>query len=141
MATRIVDLGLVVGPQGPKGDTGPQGPKGDTGAQGPKGDPGPQGPKGTANLVGPTTVTLTAEGWTGEGPWTQTVSVEGVTAADDHLHVYPVDVADDDARKLYEAAYGCLAAQAESVAGGITFTCREQKPETNFDLVVGGVRA
>lgn len=96
---------------------------------------------GAAEPVGPTTITLTAAGWTGEGPWTQTVSVEGVTAADDHLHVYPVDVADDDARKLYEAAYGCLAVQAESVAGGITFVCREKKPETNFDLIVGGVRA
>lgn len=41
-----VDLGNVVGPQGPKGDTGntgatgPQGPKGDTG------NTGPQGPQG-----------------------------------------------------------------------------------------------
>lgn len=47
-----VDLGSVVGPQGPKGDTGAkgatgqQGPKGDTGAQGPKGDTGAQGPRG-----------------------------------------------------------------------------------------------
>ena len=32
-----IDLGSVVGAQGPKGDTGPQGPKGDTGAQGPAG--------------------------------------------------------------------------------------------------------
>ena len=47
-----IDLGSVVGPQGPqgpKGDTGAQGPKGDTGAQGaqgPKGDTGAQGPAG-----------------------------------------------------------------------------------------------
>ena len=36
-----LDLGSVVGPQGPKGATGergPQGPAGPTGAQGPKGD-------------------------------------------------------------------------------------------------------
>lgn len=47
-----IDLGSVVGPQGPKGDTGatgPQGPKGDTGAtgeQGPKGDTGATGAAG-----------------------------------------------------------------------------------------------
>ena len=41
-----IDLGSVVGPQGPKGDTGAQGPKGDTGAQGPKGDTGAAGPAG-----------------------------------------------------------------------------------------------
>lgn len=44
-----VDLGQVVGPQGPagaKGDTGAQGPKGDTGAQGPQGAKGATGPAG-----------------------------------------------------------------------------------------------
>lgn len=44
-----VDLGQVVGPQGPageKGDTGAQGPKGDTGAQGPQGARGATGPAG-----------------------------------------------------------------------------------------------
>ena len=35
-----LDLGSVIGPQGPKGETGLQGPKGETGAT------GPQGPKG-----------------------------------------------------------------------------------------------
>lgn len=50
MAIKTVDLGKVVGPQGPKGDTGaagpqgPQGPKGDTGAT------GPQGPAGTSGV-------------------------------------------------------------------------------------------
>ncbi len=40
MAVTTVDLGSVIGPQGPKGDTGatgPQGPKGDTGATGASG--------------------------------------------------------------------------------------------------------
>lgn len=44
-----VDLGQVVGPQGPQGKTGAQGPqgaKGDTGAQGPQGARGPQGEPG-----------------------------------------------------------------------------------------------
>lgn len=42
-----VDLGQVVGPQGPAGA------KGDTGAQGPKGDPGAQGPQGAKGATGP----------------------------------------------------------------------------------------
>lgn len=44
-----VDLGQVVGPQGPagaKGDTGTQGPKGDTGARGATGATGPAGKDG-----------------------------------------------------------------------------------------------
>lgn len=41
-----VDLGQVVGPQGPAGA------KGDTGAQGPKGDPGEQGPQGATGPAG-----------------------------------------------------------------------------------------
>lgn len=59
MATKVVDLGNVMGPQGPKGDTGaagPQGPKGETGAtgpQGPMGYTGAQGPKGDIGATGP----------------------------------------------------------------------------------------
>ncbi len=90
--------------------------------------------------VGPITVTLYAASWSGSGPWTQQVSVSGVTANDNHLHVYPVDVTDADARKLYEADYGCLAAQADTLAGAIKFTCRDKKPETNFQVIIEGGR-
>lgn len=152
MAVKTVDLGSVMGPQGPKGDTGatgPQGPKGDTGAQGPAGattwagitdKPSTFPPGSHSHGVGPVTVTLYTSSWSGSGPWTQTAAVSGVTASDSHLHVYPVDVADADARKLYEKAYGCLAAQAQSVAGGVKFTCRGDKPTTNFQVMIEGVR-
>jgi hypothetical protein len=53
MAT--INLGKVVGPQGPQGIQGPQGLKGDQGIQGPqglKGDTGPQGPQGTPGVNG-----------------------------------------------------------------------------------------
>lgn len=55
-----VDLGLVIGPQGPEGpqgEVGPQGPKGEQGIQGPKGDTGPQGatgPEGPQGVKGDT---------------------------------------------------------------------------------------
>ena len=92
-----------------------------------------------ADTFGPVTVAVPLS-WAGSGPWTQTVAVPGVTAADNGLGVYPVDVADDAARKLYVKAYGCLAAEAETVAGGIVLTCRDGKPETAFQVVVKGVR-
>jgi hypothetical protein len=47
---------LIVGPQGPKGetgDTGPQGPKGDTGDTGPQGPAGDTGATGAQGLPGP----------------------------------------------------------------------------------------
>ena len=46
-----VDLGQVVGPQGPAGKTGPQGPIGNTGPQGPIGNTGPQGPAGKNGIT------------------------------------------------------------------------------------------
>ena len=95
---------------------------------------------GACGAFGPVLVTVDVSAWAGAGPWTQTVSVAGVTAADNGIGVYPVDIADGDARKLYEAAYGCLAAEAETVAGGVKLTCREKKPETSFQIKVQGVK-
>ena len=48
----VMDLGAVMGPQGPKGETGARGEKGETGAQGPKGETGAQGPKGETGARG-----------------------------------------------------------------------------------------
>ena len=47
---QVLDLGSVMGPQGPKGDTGATGPNGDTGATGPKGDQGDPGPVPTFHI-------------------------------------------------------------------------------------------
>ena len=56
----LVDLGNVIGPQGPTGATGPQGPTGATGPQGPTGATGPQGPKGdTGTWSGASTLIYT----------------------------------------------------------------------------------
>lgn len=46
-----VDLGKVIGPQGPQGAQGPQGPKGETGPQGPKGETGPAGTTNWSNIT------------------------------------------------------------------------------------------
>ena len=94
MAVKTVDLGPVIGPQGPRGlpgkdgAAGAQGPKGAPGAkgdtgpqglQGPKGDPGAKGDTGAQGLQGPT-------GKTGpQGPKGDTPSLASVVDA-----VYPV---------------------------------------------------
>ena len=52
----VIDLGSVMGPQGPKGETGPAGPQGQTGPQGAKGETGAtgaEGPKGATGDTGP----------------------------------------------------------------------------------------
>ena len=43
---KTVDLGKVVGPQGPQGVQGERGPQGETGPQGPQGERGPRGEAG-----------------------------------------------------------------------------------------------
>ncbi len=48
-----IDLGQVVGPQGPQGAVGPQGPQGEEGPRGPQGTQGPQGEPGVAGPQGP----------------------------------------------------------------------------------------
>ncbi len=97
-------------------------------------------PSTHSHIFGPVTVTVPVANWTGSGPWEQTVTVAGVLASDNGLGVYPVDVADDTARKAYEKAYACLAAEAETVNGGMKLICRDGKPETDFTVVVKGVR-
>ena len=93
-----------------------------------------------SNRFGPVTATVPVGSWAGTGPWTQTVPVTGVVARYESLGVYPVDITDSAARKLYEKAYNCLAPEAETVNGGVKLTCRDAKPETNFQIMVKGVR-
>lgn len=77
MAT--INLGKVVGPQGPQGIQGVQGPKGDQGIQGPqgpKGDTGPQGPQGTPGVNG----SQGPQGIPGPSEITATTDVVGLTS-------------------------------------------------------------
>lgn len=91
-------------------------------------------------LFGPVMVNVLVSGWSGSGPWVQTVAVSGVTAKDTGLGVYPVDIADVAARKRYEKAYGCLSPEAETGESCVTLTCRAGKPETDFQVTIKGVR-
>ena len=67
-------------------------------------------------------------GWTGSGPYTQTVAVSGILASD-MPHVVPVYDADNTTAQAQREAWGCVS-RGVAAAGGIQFTCCEDKPET-----------
>lgn len=94
---QVLDLGSVIGPQGPKGATGERGPQGPTGA---KGDPGERGATGAKGADGATWITGTTapstQGKTGDfylntsnfdvyskatGSWVKTGNIKGATGA------------------------------------------------------------
>lgn len=80
------------------------------------------------------TVTITASGWSGSAPYTQTVTVAGVVATD-CPHVAPVYSATLSTAKAQKEAWEKVS-KAVATAGGITFTCFEDKPTTNIPIQV-----
>lgn len=91
---REIDLGSVIGPQGPKGDTGSTGPQGKQGETGPTGPQGAKGEAGATWLFG--SAAPTTQGKTGDfflntatydvyskatGSWVKTGNIKGATGA------------------------------------------------------------
>ena len=83
-----------------------------------------------------TTATLSTS-WSGSGPYTQTVAISGILASD-MPHVTPV---------LYADAYAVARVEnwqkismAEAVAGGIKFTCFEEKPMMELGIQIEVMR-
>lgn len=77
-------------------------------------------------------------GWTGSGPYTQTVMVAGVLASD-MPHVVPVYDADNTTAQAQREAWGCVS-RGVAAAGGIQFTCFEDKPETAIPVQIEVMR-
>ena len=77
-------------------------------------------------------------GWTGSGPYTQTVTVAGVLATD-MPHVVPVYDADNTTAQAQREAWGCVS-RGVAAAGGIQFTCFEDKPETAIPIQIEVMR-
>ncbi|MDD5882621.1 MAG: hypothetical protein PUD70_00870 [Firmicutes bacterium] len=79
--------------------------------------------------------TLTAAGWVGSGPYTQTITVAGLTDGR-RCMVYPAYDGDDaDANIAMEEACGCLS-YSKREGQNVTFTCLEDKPEVDIDVIV-----
>lgn len=76
--------------------------------------------------------------WSGDEPYTQTVTVEGLLETD-MPHVVPVYDADNTTAKAQREAWGCVS-RGVAAAGGIQFTCFEDKPETAIPIQIEVMR-
>lgn len=76
-------------------------------------------------------------GWTGSGPYTQTVSLSGILASD-MPHVTPVLYVDSNIAERAENWQKI--SMAEAVAGGIKFTCFEEKPTMELKIQIEVMR-
>ena len=79
-------------------------------------------------------VTLTAAGWTGSGPYKQSVAVAGL-ASSMRVIVYPAYGDDDAANISMKEACACVS-YAKSNSGNIIFTCLEDKPSVDITAIV-----
>ena len=92
-----------------------------------------------SGLVTRQTYTATlGTGWTGSGPYTQTVAIAGILATD-MPHVVPVYDADNTTAQAQREAWGCVS-RGVAAAGGIQFTCFEDKPETAIPIQIEVMR-
>ncbi len=76
--------------------------------------------------------------WAGSGPYTQTVAVAGIQATD-MPHVMPVYDAANAKAIAQKEAWSCVS-KAEAAAGGIKFTCFEDKPGAAVPLQIEVMR-
>lgn len=80
------------------------------------------------------TATLPASGWTGSGPYTQTIAVQGLTDGR-RCMVYPAYGDDTAANLSMREACGCLS-YTKRDGQNITFTCLEDKPAVGINVIV-----
>ncbi len=76
--------------------------------------------------------------WSGTGPYTQTVTVAGILGSD-MPHIMPVYDAANATAIAQKEAWGCVS-KAEAAAGGIKFTCFEDKPGAAVPLQIEVMR-
>ena len=80
------------------------------------------------------TCTLPASGWSGAAPYSQTVSVSGLTEANS-AHVLATAVLSDtqSLAQSQQEAWNMLS-RIKAAAGSITATCYEEKPEVDLTV-------
>lgn len=91
------------------------------------------------SLASVKTVTATSAGWSASAPYTQTITVSGITSSDNPIvGLYiPTDTTAAN-EKLIKKAYSCLSSGVTN-NGSITLYCMSKKPTTNFQIFIKGV--
>lgn len=79
-------------------------------------------------------ITLTAAGWTGSGPYTQIVTVSGITSSMTPF-ISPV-FSSASSTAINEKIAWNYVSKAETGSGNITFTCFENKPTVALTLQI-----
>ena len=79
-------------------------------------------------------VTITAAGWVGSGPYTQTVTVAGLTEGR-RCMVYPAYGDDTAANLAMQEACACIS-YAQRSGSNVTITCLEDKPAVDVSIIV-----
>lgn len=80
------------------------------------------------------TATLTASGWSGSGPYTQSITVDGLT--DNVYAIAYVDVPEDAAAEAALAEETPKVTSCRRSGSQMVFRCREEKPTVNIPIVV-----
>lgn len=84
------------------------------------------------------TVSLPASKWTGNGPYTQAVSVAGILA-DDRPIFGPVYAGTND-EKIEQSIMAGFVSSCETAAGSVTFTALLAKPEVDLTMQLEVIR-
>jgi len=78
------------------------------------------------------TATLTAAGWTGSGPYTQTVTVTGIASTDEPI--VDVSLSSDNATAAAELEAWAMVSKITTSTNSITAVCLDDKPEVNLNI-------
>lgn len=81
------------------------------------------------------TVTLATARWSASAPYTQTISISGMTAADSPTVglIYPTSLTETQKANIDKGSN--MITKIETTAGGIKFTCQFSKPAA--DIIIG----
>lgn len=82
--------------------------------------------------------TFLADEWSASAPYTQTVSVTGITENNAPIPLFVDDGNSEPESKAKQKAYGCVS-YFDSGDGTVTATCKYRKPETTFTVGLKGV--
>ena len=84
------------------------------------------------------TVSLPASGWTGAGPYVQTVSVEGILSSDRPIFGAAYSGTNDE--KIEQSIMAGFVDECETAAGSVTFRCYLVKPEVDLTMQLEVIR-